>query len=67
MNPFLAEFIGTSILLLFGCGVVANVILNKTKGNNSGWIVITWGWGMGVFIAVYTNKAKLNLQTWQWQ
>lgn len=54
MNPFLAEFIGTSILLLFGCGVVANVILNKTKGNNSGWIVITWGWGMGVFIAVYT-------------
>lgn len=54
MNPFLAEFIGTSILLLFGCGVVANVILNKTKGNSSGWIVITWGWGMGVFIAVYT-------------
>ncbi|HET8866372.1 MAG TPA: MIP/aquaporin family protein [Gracilimonas sp.] len=54
MNPLLAEFIGTSILLLFGCGVVANVILNKTKGNSSGWIVITWGWGMGVFIAVYT-------------
>ncbi|MEX0724341.1 MAG: MIP/aquaporin family protein [Gracilimonas sp.] len=54
MNPLLAEFIGTAILLLFGCGVVANVILNKTKGNNSGWIVITWGWGMGVFIAVYT-------------
>lgn len=54
MSPFLAEFIGTSILLLFGCGVVANVILKKTKGNDSGWIVITWGWGMGVFIAVYT-------------
>ncbi|MDR9418253.1 MIP/aquaporin family protein [Gracilimonas sp.] len=54
MSPLLAEFIGTAILLLFGCGVVANVILNKTKGNGSGWIVITWGWGMGVFIAVYT-------------
>jgi len=54
MNPILAEFIGTTILLLFGCGVVANVILNKTKGNGSGWIVITWGWAMGVFIAVYT-------------
>lgn len=54
MNPLLAEFIGTAILLLFGCGVVANVILNKTKGNSGGWIVITWGWGMGVFIAVYT-------------
>lgn len=54
MSPILAEFIGTAILLLFGCGVVANVILNKTKGNGGGWIVITWGWGMGVFIAVYT-------------
>ena len=54
MSPLLAEFIGTAILLLFGCGVVANVILNKTKGNSSGWIVITWGWAMGVFIAVYT-------------
>lgn len=54
MNPLLAEFIGTAILLLFGGGVVANVILNKTKGNSGGWIVITWGWGMGVFIAVYT-------------
>lgn len=54
MSPLLAEFIGTAILLLFGCGVVANVILDKTKGNSSGWIVITWGWGMGVFIAVFT-------------
>lgn len=54
MNPILAEFIGTAILLLFGSGVVANVILNRTKGNGSGWIVITWGWAMGVFIAVFT-------------
>lgn len=54
MSPILAEFIGTAILLLFGCGVVANVILSKTKGNGGGWIVITWGWAMAVFIAVYT-------------
>lgn len=53
MNPFLAEIIGTAILILFGGGVVANVILNKTKGHNSGWIVITWGWAMGVFTAVF--------------
>ena len=54
MSPFIAEIIGTAILILFGGGVVANVVLNKTKGNSGGWIVITWGWGMGVFIAVYS-------------
>jgi len=54
MYPFIAEIIGTAILIIFGGGVVANVVLNKTKGNNSGWIVITWGWGMGVFVAVFT-------------
>lgn len=53
MNALLAEFIGTAILILFGGGVVANVVLNKTKGQNSGWIVITWGWAMGVFTAVF--------------
>lgn len=53
MSPFLGEFIGTAILILLGNGVVANVVLNKTKGNNSGWIVITFGWAMGVFTAVY--------------
>lgn len=53
MNPYLAEVIGTAILLLLGCGVVANVILNKTKGNSSGWIVITWGWCIAVFTAVF--------------
>ena len=53
MSPIIAEVIGTAILILFGGGVVANVVLNKTKGNNSGWIVITWGWAMGVFIAVF--------------
>jgi len=54
MSPFIAEIIGTAILILFGGGVVANVVLDKTKGNNSGWIVISWGWGMGVFIAVFS-------------
>ncbi|MDZ7658163.1 MIP/aquaporin family protein [Fodinibius sp.] len=54
MSPYIAEIIGTAILIIFGGGVVANVVLKKTKGNSSGWIVITWGWAMGVFIAVFT-------------
>ncbi|HSV99939.1 MAG TPA: MIP/aquaporin family protein [Sedimentisphaerales bacterium] len=49
---FAAEFIGTMILVLLGDGVVANVCLKKTKGYNSGWIVITIGWGLAVFTAV---------------
>jgi glycerol uptake facilitator protein len=52
MNPFFAEFFGTAIILVFGGGVVANVLLNKTKGNSSGWIVITFGWAIGVFTGV---------------
>ena len=52
MNPYLAEFIGTGLLLLLGTGVVANVVLAQTKGNGSGWIVITAGWGFAVFVAV---------------
>ena len=44
MSPFVAEVLGTMILILLGNGVVANVVLNKTKGNSSGWIVITIGW-----------------------
>lgn len=50
MNPYLAEFVGTCILILLGDGVVANVVLNKTKGNSSGWIVITVGWALAVFV-----------------
>lgn len=57
MTPFLAEVIGTMILILLGDGVVANVVLNKTKGNSSGWIVITLGWGMAVFTAVFCVAA----------
>jgi len=64
MSNFLAEFIGTALLILLGNGVVGNVVLNQTKGNNSGWIVITFGWGMAVFVGVFTvgdfSGAHLN-------
>jgi glycerol uptake facilitator protein len=53
MSPFIAELIGTAILVIFGNGVVANVVLSRTKGNNSGWIVITAGWGLAVFVGVF--------------
>ena len=52
MTPFIAEIIGTTLLILLGGGVVANVVLNKTIGNNSGWIVITAGWALAVYVAV---------------
>lgn len=53
MSNFLAELLGTMILIILGDGVVANVVLNKSKGQNSGWIVITTGWGLAVATAVY--------------
>lgn len=52
MTPFIAEFIGTLFLILLGEGVVANVVLSKTKGNNAGWIVITTAWALAVFAGV---------------
>ncbi|MBI6118145.1 MIP/aquaporin family protein [Salegentibacter maritimus] len=52
MNEFTAEFIGTMFLILMGNGVVANVVLKGTKGNDSGWIVITTGWALAVFTGV---------------
>ena len=52
MTPFMAELIGTMLLILLGDGVVANVVLNDTKGNNSGWIVITTGWALAVFVGI---------------
>lgn len=55
MPDFLGEFIGTMLLVLLGDGVVANVLLSRTKGNNSGWIVITMGWAMAVFAGVFTS------------
>jgi glycerol uptake facilitator protein len=53
MEQYIAEFVGTAILILLGDGVVANVLLKNSKGEASGWIVITFGWGMAVAIAVY--------------
>lgn len=52
MNAAVAEFLGTFLLILLGNGVVANVLLNKTKGFDSGWLVITTGWGLAVFTGV---------------
>src|SRR5437762_1645971 len=64
MSPILAELFGTAILIVLGDGVVANVVLQRTKGHNSGWIVITAGWALGVTIAVYAvnsiSGAHLN-------
>src|SRR6059058_1719081 len=64
MPPFLAELLGTMLLIILGDGVVANVVLNKTKGQNAGWIVITAGWAFGVAVAVYAvgsfSGAHLN-------
>jgi glycerol uptake facilitator protein len=53
VRSYLAEFVGTALLILLGNGVVANVVLPKTKGTSSGWIVISFGWGMAVFVAVW--------------
>jgi len=64
MNAFIAELLGTMVLVLLGNGVVCNVLLPQTKGNNSGWIMITAGWGVAVFvgacIAYAASGAHLN-------
>ena len=64
MKEFIGEFIGTAILITLGCGVVAGVLLNKSKAQNSGWLVICLGWGLAVMIAIYTvgslSGAHLN-------
>lgn len=64
MTPFYAEIVGTALLLLLGDGVVANVVLPRTNGHAGGWIVITFGWAMAVFVAVFAvagiSGAHLN-------
>lgn len=52
MSEFMAELMGTMFVILLGNGVVANVVLKGTKGNNAGWMVITTGWALGVFVGV---------------
>lgn len=64
MSPFVGEIVGTMLLILLGDGVVANVLLNKSKGQNAGWMVITTGWGLAVFVGAYSvasvSGAHLN-------
>lgn len=64
-NPFLGELMGTLVLIFLGCGVVANVLLEKSKGQGGGWIVITAGWAFavmaGVFVAQKFGSAAAHL------
>jgi glycerol uptake facilitator protein len=64
MHQYIAEAVGTMILILLGNGVVANVLLARSKGEHSGWVAITVGWGVAVAIAVYAvgrvSGAHLN-------
>lgn len=57
MNALVGELIGTALLILLGDGVVANVVLKNTKGHGAGWIVITFGWAMAVFVGVLVSAA----------
>lgn len=57
MTPFTAELIGTMLLIVLGDGVVANVLLARSKGQNSGWIVITAGWAFAVTVGIFTANA----------
>jgi glycerol uptake facilitator protein len=54
---FMGEVVGTAVLILLGDGVVAGVLLNKSKAQNAGWVVITWAWGMAVFMGVIASIA----------
>ena len=56
-GPLFGEFMGTMVLIIFGDGVVANVLLKKSKAEGSGWIVITTGWAMGVMAGIFTAIA----------
>ena len=56
-SPLFGEFMGTMVLILLGDGVVANVLLKKSKGEGSGWIVITTGWGLAVMAGIFTAIA----------
>lgn len=58
MTAYLFEFIGTAILILFGNGVVANLVLKDTKGSDLGWVGIAIAWGIAVFVAVYVSAGK---------
>ena len=57
---FQSEFLGTAMLTLLGCGVVATAILSRSKGLGGGWLLINFGWGLGVFAGVFPSGAHLN-------
>lgn len=57
MSPYVAEIIGTAILIMLGDGVVAGVLLRRSKAENAGWIVVTMAWGLAVMVAVYSVGA----------
>ena len=64
LHPFLAEFIGTAILLLFGAGVVANVNLKKTiASDQTPWLLITSAWGFAVFVGVLSSSLYFTTYT----
>lgn len=56
-GPIFGEFLGTMVLILFGDGVVANVLLKKSKAENAGWMVIATGWGIAVLAGILTSLA----------
>jgi glycerol uptake facilitator protein len=64
MSPYLAEFLGTMLLIVMGNGVVASVVLRGTKAENAGWLTIVFGWGLAVTLAIYAvgriSQAHLN-------
>jgi glycerol uptake facilitator protein len=64
MSPYLAEFLGTMLLVIMGNGVVAGVVLKETKATSAGWLTIVLGWGLGVTLAIYAvgriSQAHLN-------
>jgi glycerol uptake facilitator protein len=57
MHGFQGEFLGTMILILLGDGVVAGVLLNRSKSQNAGWIVVTAGWAFAVMSGIYVARA----------
>lgn len=72
-GPLFGEFMGTMVLILLGDGVVANVLLKKSKGEGSGWIVITTGWGMAVMAGIsWPSRVAVRARTsilrspWPW-
>src|SRR5262249_52366027 len=54
MNAFVGELVGTALLILLGDGVVAAALLARSKAQNAGWLAITWGWAVAVFVGVFT-------------